>query len=209
MARAGALLEVRRTLKCAGLSAFSHRRSDCAIIRGPTVRSSEVPMCEHQRSQCAIIEGPFQCMVLTICIVRGTVSGRQTGVTVDHLPGRLSSGPPDSASSLAAVAGLPETGPRGLPCELASHASVAGHPETGPQRLQRDTLSTRAAVAGLPRSGPQRLQRRFHTQPLRDSRRSARSGCNVSRTWGGGEDTRPPARSNFLSSKGERWKAPS
>ena len=126
------------------------------------------------------------------------MSGRQTGVTVDHLPGRLSSGPPDSANSHAAVAGLPETGPRGLPCELASHASVAGHPETGPQRLQRDALSTRAAVAGLPRSGPQRLQRRFHTQPLRDSRRSARSGCNVSRAWGGGEDTRPPARSNFL-----------
>ena len=126
------------------------------------------------------------------------MSGRQTGVTVDHLPGRLSSGPPDSANSHAAVAGLPETGPRGLPCELASHASVAGHPETGPQRLQRDTLSTRAAVAGLPRSGPQRLQRRFHTQPLRDSRRSARSGCNVSRAWGGGEDTRPPARSNFF-----------
>ena len=155
-------------------------------------------MCDHQRSQCAIIEGPFQYMVLTICIVRGTVSGRQTGVTVDHLPGRLGSGPPDSANSHAAAAGLPETGPRGLPCEFASHASVAGRPETGPQRLQRDALSTRAAVAGLPRSGPQRLQRRFHTQPLRDSRRSARSGCNVSRAWGGGEDTRPPARSNFF-----------
>ena len=76
-------------------------------------------MCDHQRSQCAIIEGPFQCMVLTICIVRGTVSGRQTGVTVDHLPGRLSSGPPDSASSLAAVAGLPETGPQRLQRELS------------------------------------------------------------------------------------------
>ena len=95
-------------------------------------------------------------MQLPICIVRGTVSGRQTGVTVDHLPGRLSSGPPDSASSLAAVAGLPETGPRGLPCELTSHASVAGLPETGPQRLQRDSLIPRAAVAGLPETGPQR-----------------------------------------------------
>ena len=36
------------------------------------------------------------------------------------------------------------------------------------------------------------------TQPLRDTRRPARNGCNVSRAWGGGEDTRPPARSNFF-----------
>ena len=35
------------------------------------------------------------------------------------------------------------------------------------------------------------------TQPPRDTRRPARNGCNVSRAWGGGEDTRPPARSNF------------
>ena len=70
--------------------------------------------------------------------VKLTVSGRQTGVTVDHLPGRLGSGPPDSANSHAAAAGLPETGPRGLPCEFASHASGAGRPETGPQRLQRE-----------------------------------------------------------------------
>ena len=95
-------------------------------------------MCEHQRSQCAIIEGPFQCMVLTICIVRGTVSGRQTGVTVDHLPGRLSSGPPDSANSHAAVAGSRRPDRNGLQRELNSHAAAAGHPETGPQRLQRE-----------------------------------------------------------------------
>ena len=119
-----------------------HEGSQCAIMKGPNVRSSKVPSvyatadlhCKRHgvgpsnRGHGGSPPGA----------VKLTVSGRQTGVTVDHLPGRLGSGPPDSANSHAAVAGPPETGPRGLPCELTSHASVAGLPETGPQRLQRE-----------------------------------------------------------------------
>ena len=38
------------TVRSSEVRLCDHQRSQCAIIRGPNVRSSEVPMCDHRRS---------------------------------------------------------------------------------------------------------------------------------------------------------------
>ena len=141
----------------------SAQASLASPIAGPTVRSSEVLMCDHERSQCAIIKGPN---------VRSS-KVPSVYVTADLHCKRHGVGP--------------------------SNRGHGGSPP-GAVKLRSSRLSQlarcRCGVAG-DRTATVCNASSILTQPPRDTRRPARNGCNVSRAWGGGEDTRPPARSNF------------
>ena len=126
-----------------------HERSQCAIIRGPNVRSSKVPMCDHRRSPSVYVTTNLHC--------------ERHGVGPSN---RGHGGSPPGAVKLR-----------------SSRLSQLARCRCGVAGDRTATVCNASSIL---------------TQPLRDTRRPARNGCNVSRAWGGGEDTRPPARSNFL-----------
>ena len=125
-----------------------HERSQCAIIRGPNVRSSKVPMCDHRRSPSVYVTTNLHC--------------ERHGVGPSN---RGHGGSPPGAVKLR-----------------SSRLSQLARCRCGVAGDRTATVCNASSIL---------------TQPLRDTRRPARSGCNVTHSLHAQplRDSRGPARS--------------